>query len=518
MLLRDWKHHFRTPDFKNPQMYRDRGWRNAVLNQWDEDASPDLLREWQAFALGERLKQYAEHPWFQEQGLRVNMTPDDVRERRLRLDVSQAQEYFSSSSFQERWVTQGHIVAYFLSSGTTAAKRKVFPVTSEAFPSFERAVAFERPLVSSFRAHVGRDMETGFELVVTAARGREIYREKPVIPMSWFMFAGLNEQPISSVGDFHYTAFFTPDFQVRPELSLNDLTKVNITTLSGMPPYILMMFRALRKRFGISKFQEIWPKLHLYRVFGFNRHSFLRDLNEAFGNENVGFFETYAASEGILGGQRNVEPWDFQIAPYDCYFEFEDVDSGERLLAHEVKVDHTYELLITSATGALWHPIGDCVRVTQTSPLRFVVAGRSDESIRIVSGTISLENLRGWLTQSTARFQEELGAFVVCPNEQRNGYEFVIESPRLLENTELRNSLQITLDELMQAENTYYARSRHVGTLLPPLVRSVPSGFLAQYLIRKDAFGQGKYRHVYTDREALTRLFEAMDLSGAIDK
>ncbi len=473
-----------------------------LLTQWDQDAG-ECLGDVQERALQKRLLQYQKHPAFGTYGLSTTMSRRDFLAKCPIFTAAETQAFFQDSSFSDSWVTEGEIDVFALSSGTTAAKRKIYPITSEYLASFEHFRFLAAELFTQFipdPTHLTKHM-----LAVTAQRGLDSHMGKPVMPMTWYMNIGRGTEIPDDGPIVHYSRIFQPDFSVKDEVCLDEIKKLDIGSIGAMPPYVLAMFEGLKKRFSIKSFRDIWPDASLYRLFGFSRGPYLERLREAFGGD-FQIIEMYVASEGIFGIQRVPEDSSLQLLPYEIVFAFHDLEADKVLLPEDTEIGKVYSLVVTSPAGCLSYAMGDSVRVVSKNPFRFVFAERTDESLRLGTEIMSLSDFNSWMNEASLLSKQKFGAFIVGPNQNRSGHSFILEVARGQRDEISVDHLCQILDEAMKRDNSYYRNQRRSGFMKSPEVHLTELGMLDKVLIRKETIGQGKYKRVFNDRDALDKV------------
>jgi hypothetical protein len=204
--------------------------------------------------------------------------------------------------------------------------------------------------------------------------------------------------------------------------------------------------------------EAIWPSLRVISCWGDGFAELpLLDLKKRFPN-------TYIQPKGLLATEALVTiPYkdSYPLAIRSHFFEFLDV-SGKIFLAHELKEDEVYQVVVTTAGGLWRYRMQDQVRVTgflnRTPTLRFVgrVGNVSDRSGEKLSEFFVAEIVQRNVLQlkSPPRFA------LLAPDHGEAGdmrYTFYVEG----------DESQIRLEELESAlrMNPHYALSRDLGQL-----------------------------------------------------
>ena len=114
---------------------------------------------------------------------------------------------------------------------------------------------------------------------------------------------------------------------------------------------------------------RIWPNLKfLSTAVGGPFATYREELEHYIGDTPI-CCSLYVASEGSLGMARDVTSAEYILCPWDCFFEFLDVNEKSEephkalLRADELIIGKEYEVVITTKRGFLRYRLGDVVRI-----------------------------------------------------------------------------------------------------------------------------------------------------------
>ena len=171
----------------------------------------------------------------------------------------------------------------------------------------------------------------------------------------------------------------------------------NITCVSGVPSWMMVLLRHTLKQSGKKKVSDIWPDLEVFIHGGVNFDPYEEQFKTLFKPLDINFWEVYNASEGFFGIQDSLSRNDLLLMlDYGIYYEFLPVknlaDRSPTLSLADVKEGEDYALII-STSGGLWrYMIGDTIRFTSLSPHRFIITGRIRNFINAFGEELIMDN------------------------------------------------------------------------------------------------------------------------------
>lgn len=274
----------------------------------------------------------------------------------------------------------GKLPYYALSSGTTSGATKYVPLSREMLASNRKAAR------------------------TTAALFRHARPEARTLAGKIFFLGGstdLRSQADGShAGDLSGITFREVTDVVRPyvfpppglahladweeklaraaELSVRE----RITTVTGVPAWLLALFDRVKCVTGAKTVAEAWPDLRLV-VHGGTTFDPYRDLfRREVGDDRVGFCEVYACSEGFVA---TADPrYDLlRVVPdHDVFFEFVPVDQlgkayPERHTLATVETGVQYAVVMTTCAGLWAYLLGDTVAFERRDPPLIRFTGRT---------------------------------------------------------------------------------------------------------------------------------------------
>ena len=102
------------------------------------------------------------------------------------------------------------------------------------------------------------------------------------------------------------------DWEIKLEQMAQATVNENVTSISGVPTWAMVLMDRLMEIKGVDNMLEIWPNLELYMHGGVSFDPYRLEFQKRIPTQNMHYMESYNASEGFFGIQ-----WRFVI---DIYF------------------------------------------------------------------------------------------------------------------------------------------------------------------------------------------------------
>lgn len=403
------------------------------------------------------------------------------------------------------------------SSGTTGSKSKYIPVTQESL------------IDCHFKG--GKDM---LSMYCENYPNTTIFNGKSVI------MGGSHEPSLSKKtqdGDmsaiivenlpFWVNVHQTPNKEIRLmndfEEKIKQMAKIisneNVTNISGVPSWILVLFTQILKETGAKNMQEVWPNMQLYMHGGINFEPYREQFKQHF-PKPINYLETYNASEGFFGiqDQKNSDEM-LLMLDYGIFYEFipmDDFPNQNAIPIWEVEKDKNYALVISTNAGLWRYLIGDTITFTNTSPYRIKITGRTTQFINAFGEELIVENANQALKVSCELTDSIIKEFTVAPifmNQGKKGaHEWFIEFEK--EPNDKIEFLQI-LDENIKKLNSDYEAKRNKNLALePPILNMVPPGYFYNWMKKNNRLGrQFKVARLNNNRKFVDSMFKNQTLS-----
>lgn len=401
------------------------------------------------------------------------------------------------------------------SSGTTSDKSKFIPVSFESLEECQ------------FRG--GRDILT---LYCNAHPNAKIFQGKGLLiggshevnPMSENIYWGDLSAVIMNNLPFWVNLLSTP----KPEIALManweeklecmaQATKFeDVTSISGVPTWTLILFKRLLELTGKSNMLEVWPNLELYMHGGVNFNPYREQFKQFIPSSNMHYMETYNASEGFFGIQEKPgEDGMLLMVDYGVFYEFIPMsefgkDNPKVLILDEVETGVNYALIITTNSGLWRYMIGDTIRFASTKPYRFHITGRTKLYINTFGEELMIENAEAAVTLACAATGAIMRDFTAAPiyikEGEPGGHEWLIEFETTPENMD---NFAIQLDNHLKNLNSDYEAKRTGSMAIGmPKVKACKEGAFYNWLKDKGKLGgQNKVPRLCNDRQIIEEIY-----------
>jgi hypothetical protein len=252
------------------------------------------------------------------------------------------------------------------------------------------------------------------------------------------------------------------DWEEKLEKIIDETLHVNMSLISGIPPWVQMYFDRIQARTG-KKIKDVFPDFSMFIYGGVNFEPYRARLQEVIGKK-VDSIETYPASEGFIAYQDSqTEPGLLLLLNSGIFFEFIPVEeyfneNPSRLNIEEVQLNKNYAVIINSNAGLWGYSIGDTVKFVSRDPYRLVVTGRIKHFISAFGEHVIGEEVEKAMKRTCELFPEtELVEFTVAPQvtpaEGLPHHQWFIEFSQPPSDPE---AFSTELDNQLRKLNVYY--------------------------------------------------------------
>ncbi|MCA0933483.1 GH3 auxin-responsive promoter family protein [Lutimonas saemankumensis] len=399
------------------------------------------------------------------------------------------------------------------SSGTTNAKSKFIPVSDEA--------------IDDCHMKAGKDMLCLFinnneDTEIFKGKGLRLGGSSAIYEDNDTYFGDLSAIIIENMpfwADFssapsQKTALMS-EWETKMDAIIKETIPENITSLSGVPSWMLVLLNRVLEVTGKNNILEVWPNLEVYFHGGVNFKPYKEQYQKLIPKKDFRYYETYNASEGFFAIQdRNNSDELLLMLDYGIFYEFIPMDQykGEDSIAiplEQVEKDVNYAMVITTNSGLWRYLIGDTVKFTDTNPYRIKITGRTKHFINVFGEELVVENAEDALEVACRNYDAVVNEFTVAPifmdGEKSGGHEWLIEFQKVPDDTE---GFITCLDETLKSLNSDYEAKRYLDmTIKRPVVHCAPSGLFYQWLKNNGKLGgQHKVPRLSNSRNYLEEL------------
>lgn len=290
----------------------------------------------------------------------------------------------------------------------------------------------------------------------------------------------------------------------------------NITSISGVPSWMLVLLRHVLNYKNTSSIKEVWPNLEVYFHGGVSFTPYQEQFKKIFPSESVQYMQVYNASEGFFGIQDKIGTNDMLLMlDYGVFYEFiptsELQNENPRVCnISEVNTETIYAMVISTNAGLWRYQLGDTIQFTSTNPYRFVIVGRTKHFINTFGEELMVHNAEQALKIACEKTHAQITEYTVAPifmSESSGAHEWVIEFEKSPNNIEYFTDV---LDKTLKKLNSDYEAKRYNNYVLKfPLVKSVEKGVFYKWLAKKNKLGgQAKVPRLSNDRFFVEEILE----------
>jgi hypothetical protein len=211
-----------------------------------------------------------------------------------------------------------------------------------------------------------------------------------------------------------------PHWEIKLEKITEQAVNENVTSITGVPSWTLVLLKHILKKTGKSNISEIWPDFELFIHGGVSFIPYRSEF-ERIMPKNVRFLETYNASEGFFGIQDDLSRDDMLLMlDLGIFYEFIPIEEIE----HEHPTLHTvenvekginYVMIISTNTGLWRYLIGDTVMFTSLKPHKFKITGRVKHFINAFGEELIIDNAEKGLQIATHKTNSAIRDYTAAP-------------------------------------------------------------------------------------------------------
>jgi hypothetical protein len=409
------------------------------------------------------------------------------------------------------WNTPIHWFAK--SSGTTSDKSKFIPVSEESLKDGHYQAA--RDVLTMYYANFPEsDLLTGKGLVVGGSH--TISKINDDIHYGDLSAVLLQNAP------FYGQWVRTPELAIAlldewenklEKLALGTI-KENVTSLSGVPTWTLLLLKRILDITGKNHINDVWPNLELYIHGGVSFTPYREQFAKVIGKD-ISYLEIYNASEGFFAAQDQPHSEGMLLfLAHGIFYEFMPVSeygsaSPVTIGLQDVQLGKQYAMVI-STNGGLWrYLLGDTIEFTSLNPFKVRVSGRIKHFINAFGEEVIIDNTDKAIAIASEKMGAVVNDYTAAPvyfsDTGSGAHEWVIEFEK--EPADMDGFIR-ELDAALQSINSDYEAKRHKDIALGlPIVHSVSKGLFNTWLKGKGKLGgQHKVPRLSNDRKHMEEI------------
>jgi len=460
-----------------------------------------------------RLINYARDTEFGQKYSFEDLTNYDDFRRRVPIHTyEQISPYINRLMAGEQNILWPSEIKWFAkSSGTTNARSKFIPVSPEAMEEchFKGGKDLLSIYVNNFpdtEIFDGKGLAVGGSLYANEydATSSSMYGDVSAVLMQnlppWAQFIRTPSLETALMGNW----------EEKLEKLVTETSKVNVTHVSGVPTWTVLLLQRILEVEKKSDIREVWPNLEVFFHGAVSFTPYRGLFKSLIGSETMRYWETYNASEGFFGLQDRSDSDDMLLMlDYGVFYEFIPVDELENeypepILLSDVEIGKNYAMVITTNSGLWRYSIGDTVKFTSTSPYRIKISGRTKHFINAFGEEVIVENAETAITRACEVTGGVIDNFTAAPiyleKSKRGGHEWIIEFK--VKPSDMDKFVHVLDSSLREINSDYDAKRAHDLALVAPKVHSVAAGTFYKWMKKKGKLGgQNKVPRLSNSRE-----------------
>ncbi|GAB2672594.1 GH3 auxin-responsive promoter family protein [Flavihumibacter cheonanensis] len=396
------------------------------------------------------------------------------------------------------------------SSGTTSDKSKFIPVSDESLE--ENHYQGAKDVLTLYYGHnpdsellSGKGLVIGGSHQVSQATEEISYGDLSAVLLQNSPFWG------------HWLR--TPDLSIAlmdewehkiEQLALNTIPE-NVTSISGVPTWTLVLMKRILEMTGKSCIAEVWPNLELYMHGGVSFVPYREQFRQLIGKD-IQYLEMYNASEGFFAAQDSPDADGMLLfTRHGIFYEFMPIEEYGKKFPNtvglnKVELGKQYAPVI-STTGGLWrYIIGDTIQFSSLAPYRIKVSGRLKHFINAFGEEVIVDNTDKAISSACEKTGASVNDYTAAPiyfSQHGNGaHEWLVEFEKEPEDLAL---FAYELDSALKNLNSDYEAKRQKDIALRmPVVKAVKKGLFNEWLRSRGKLGgQHKVPRLSNDRTIL---------------
>ncbi|WP_417195804.1 GH3 auxin-responsive promoter family protein [Bizionia sp.] len=401
------------------------------------------------------------------------------------------------------------------SSGTTNAKSKFIPVSEDALENCHYAASKDL-LCMYLNNNENAQLFTGKSLRLGGSK--ELYKENGTV------FGDLSAILIDNMpfwAEFSSTpsnkVSLMNNWEEKMQAIVNETIQENVTSLAGVPSWMLVLLNNVLETTGKDNLHDIWPNLEVYFHGGVSFLPYVDQYKKILPKTDFRYYEIYNASEGFFAIQdQNKSSELLLMLDYGIFYEFIPMETygtkDEKIIPlSQVEIDKNYAVIITTNAGLWRYKIGDTIRFTSINPYRIKVSGRTKHHINAFGEELIIENAEDALKKVCKKTKSEIVDYTAAPifmdGKEKGAHEWIIEFKTPPENIHYFNEL---FDNALKSLNSDYEAKRYNNmTLNKPTIHIARERLFYDWLKATDKLGgQHKVPRLSNTRDYLDALLE----------
>ncbi|MFC7774386.1 GH3 auxin-responsive promoter family protein [Flavobacterium sp. GCM10027622] len=404
------------------------------------------------------------------------------------------------------------------SSGTTNAKSKFIPVSSQALEDCHYKAGKDL-LCLYLNNNEDSQLFTGKSLRLGGSK--QLYEDNNTFfgDLSAILIDNMPFWAEFSSTPSNKTSLMS-EWETKLLAIVNETKGENVTSFAGVPSWMMVLMNKVLEETRKTNLFEVWPNLEVYFHGGVSFDPYREQYKNILPKPEFKYYEIYNASEGFFAIQDLNNSNDLLLMlDYGIFYEFIPMDTfgspNQKVIRlAEVELNKNYAIVITTNSGLWRYMIGDTVRFTSLKPYRIRVTGRTKHHINVFGEELMVENTDQAIAKTCQETNSEVIDYTVAPifmnGKEKGAHEWIIEFRKKPEDISKFTQL---LDQNIQSVNSDYEAKRYNNMTLNPLVVNIArTNLFYDWLKNQDKLGgQHKIPRLSNQRDYLEQLLSIQD-------
>lgn len=401
------------------------------------------------------------------------------------------------------------------SSGTTNAKSKFIPVSSDALENCHYKGSKDL-LCLYLNNNENSQLFTGKSLRLGGSK--QLYEDNNTFfgDLSAILIDNMPFWAEYSSTPSNKTSLMS-EWETKLLAIVNETKIENVTSFAGVPSWMMVLLNKLLEETKKENLFEIWSNLEVYFHGGVSFEPYRDQYKKILPKDSFKYYEIYNASEGFFAIQDlNYSNDLLLMLDYGIFYEFIPMETfgspNQKVIRlAEVEQNQNYAVVITTNSGLWRYLIGDTVRFTSLKPYRIKITGRTKHHINVFGEELMIENTDRALAKTCLATQSEVNDYTVAPifmeGKEKGAHEWLIEFKKNPQNLAYFSEL---LDKNIQELNSDYEAKRYNNMTLNPLKINVARENLFYDWLKTEGKlgGQNKIPRLSNSRDYLELLLK----------
>ena len=409
------------------------------------------------------------------------------------------------------WPTKVRLFAK--SSGTTDAKSKFIPVSTEAledchYKSSKDLLCLYLNNNENSQLFTGKNLRLGGSKELYEDNGSLFGDLSAILIDNMPLWAEYSSTPSNKVS-------LMSEWESKLMAIIHESVQENVTSLAGVPSWMLVLMNKVLEETGKENLFQVWKNLEVYFHGGVNFNPYKEQYKKILPSSHFRYYEIYNASEGFFAIQdRNGADDLLLMLDYGIFYEFIPMDvydafDEEAIPLWEIEIGKNYAIVITTNSGLWRYKIGDTVRFTSKSPYRIKVTGRTKHHINVFGEELIIENAEEALKIACTKTGAEIIDYTAGPifmvDKEKGAHEWIIEFRALPQDFDA--FVEIFDNALKSLNSDYEAKRLNNITLNVPRIHEARKNLFYDWLKKNDKLGgQHKIPRLSNKRDYLDEL------------